>query len=224
VTHLTPVLPPEGGDGAQRIAPMPIISSTEQLRQIIGAPNELVPLKIHRALNGRAREFIGKSPMLLLATVDEHDLPTVSPKGDLPGFVHVEDDGTLLIPERKGNKLVFSLSNILANPRIGLIFLLPGTCETLRVQGMAELNDDAALCALMSARGNPALLVMKVTVTECYFHCAKAFLRSRLWEPESWAEPMKISFGQEIAENAGMKAQEIGEFDLGVAQRYKTDL
>jgi PPOX class probable FMN-dependent enzyme len=200
------------------------IESLNALRSIIGSPSELVPLKIHRTLNDSAREFIGKSPMLMLTTADESNQPTVSPKGDLPGFVRVEDDATLLIPERKGNKLVFSLSNILGNPRVGLIFLLPGTCETLRVQGMAELHDDAALCARMSARGNPALLVMKVTVTECYFHCAKAFLRGQLWESDAWPDPMKISFGREIAANASLQEPDIEAFDRGVAQRYKTDL
>lgn len=200
------------------------IESIDALRSVIGTPNEFVPLKVHRALNERAREFIGKSPMLLFSTSDERNRPTVSPKGDLPGFVHVEDDTTLLIPERKGNKLIFSLSNLLANPHVGLIFLLPGTCETLRVQGTAELHDDAGLRERMSARGNPALLVMKVRVSECYFHCAKAFLRSRLWEPDTWSDPMKISFGREIADNAGMKESDVAEFDRGVAQRYRTDL
>lgn len=203
---------------------MAIISTVESLQAIIGIPNTLVPLKIHRELNDRAIEFIGKSPMCMFGTADADGRPTVSPKGDLPGFTQIEDRRTLLIPERKGNKLIFSLTNVLDNPQIGLIFLLPGTDETLRVHGNAELVDDAQLCQRLGARGAPALLVMRVRIVECYFHCAKAFLRSRLWQPESWSGKMAISFGCEIAENAGMENSAVETFDQGVAQRYRSDL
>ena len=200
------------------------IENADTLRKLIGLPSEMVPHKIHRELNARAIGFIGKSPMLMLSTTDAGGHATVSPKGDPAGFVHVEDSRTLLIPERKGNKLIFSLTNILTNPGIGLIFLVPGTCETLRVRGEAELLDDAALCAKVPARGNKALLVIRVRVTECYFHCAKAFLRSDLWNPQSWPENMNISFGEEIAEGGGIGRESIREFDQAVASRYKTDL
>ena len=194
------------------------------LREIIGRPNEVVPLKVHRELNTRAIEFIGKSPMFMLATSDASGRPTVSPKGDLPGFVQVEDSRTLLIPERKGNKLIFSLTHILENPHVGLIFLVPGTSETLRVQGTAELLDDADRRATLAARGSPALLITRVSVTECYFHCAKAFLRSDLWKPETWPEKMSISFGEEIAQSGGLQRETIAEFDRAVGERYKTEL
>jgi predicted pyridoxine 5'-phosphate oxidase superfamily flavin-nucleotide-binding protein len=94
----------------------------------------------------------------------------------------------------------------------------------LRVQGQAELLDDADLCAKVPARGNEALLVIRVRVSECYFHCAKAFLRSDLWNPQSWPEKISISFGEEIAENSGIARESIREFDQAVAGRYKTDL
>jgi uncharacterized protein len=200
------------------------IESTEALRKLIGSPSELVPYKIHRELNPRAIEFIGKSPMLMMSTAGADGHATVSPKGDPAGFVHVENNRTLLIPERKGNKLIFTLQNILANPKVGLIFLVPGTCETLRVQGMAELLDDAALCEKLSMRGNRALLAIRISVTECYFHCAKAFLRSDLWKPGTWQKEMTISFGAEIAASGGMAAEDTLEFDRGVRDRYKTDL
>jgi PPOX class probable FMN-dependent enzyme len=200
------------------------IENADALRRLIGSPSEMVPHKIHRELNARAVEFIGRSPMLMLSTADAGGHATVSPKGDPAGFVHVEDSRTLLIPERKGNKLIFSLTNILANPGIGLIFLVPGTCETLRVQGEAELLDDAALCAKVPARGSKALLVIRVRVTECYFHCAKSFLRSDLWKPETWPEKMTISFGEEIAEGGGIGREAIRQFDQAVAERCKTDL
>ena len=194
------------------------------LREIIGRPNEVVPLKVHRELNTRAIEFIGKSPIFMLATSDAAGRPTVSPKGDLPGFVQVEDSRTLLIPERKGNKLIFSLTHILENPHVGLIFLVPGTNETLRVQGTAELLDDADRRATLAARGSPALLITRVSITECYFHCAKAFLRSDLWKPETWPEKMAVSFGEEIAQSGGLQRETIAEFDRAVGERYKTEL
>ena len=200
------------------------IENAEALRTLLGSPSDLVRRKIHPQLNARAIDFIGKSPMLMLSTADAEGNATVSPKGDPAGFVHVEDEHTLLIPERKGNKLIFSLTNILANPAVGLVFMVPGTRETLRIQGNAELLDDAALCEKVYARGAKALLVIRVRVTECYFHCAKAFLRSDLWSPETWPDKITISFGEEIAESGGMDRAIIDEFDRGVAGRYKTDL
>jgi PPOX class probable FMN-dependent enzyme len=200
------------------------IQTLTQLRAIIGEPNSQVPLKLHRQINPQAREFIARSPMFLLSTADAAGQPTVSPKGDGPGCVRVADARTLLIPERKGNKLAFSLQNILANPRVGLIFLLPGTGETLRVSGDAELLDERVLCESFVERGQPALLVTRVRVTQAYFHCAKAFLRAELWKPETWTEGMKISFGHEIAEEGGLRTEQIEAFDSGVQQRYKTDL
>ncbi len=200
------------------------ITSPQRLRALIGEPNAQVPLKLHTRLNEAARAFIARSPMFLLATTDADGQPTVSPRGDPPGFVHVEDDATLLVPERKGNKLVFSLQNLLANPRAGMIFLVPGTDETLRVHGTAELLDDEALCTRFTERDRPALLVMRLRVTGCYFHCAKAFLRSGLWDRATWPEKVAVSFGAEIAANGGLSGPEVEAFDAAVQGRYRTDL
>ena len=105
-----------------------------------------------------------------------------------------------------------------------MIFLVPGTSETLRVSGAAQLLDDRELCESFVERDKPALLVTRVRVTECYFHCAKAFLRSDLWNPASWPAPVKISFGEEIAEGGGLESQQIEGFDAAVRARYRTDL
>jgi len=200
------------------------ITDVAQLRRIIGEPSAQVPLKLHRRLTESARAFIARSPMFLLASANANGQPTVSPKGDPAGFVQVAEDGALLVPERKGNKLVFSLTNVLANPRVALIFLVPGTDETLRVEGEAELLDDADLCDRFMERGRPALLVMRIRVTGCYFHCAKAFLRSALWNPTQWPEPIPVSFGAEIAANGGLEAGSVAAFDAAVHGRYRTDL
>jgi PPOX class probable FMN-dependent enzyme len=203
---------------------MALIDSAQRLRELIGAPNELVRLKIHSELNDAARDFIARSPMLFLATCAQSGVPQVSPKGDAPGFAHVENDRSICIPERKGNKLAFSLENILSNPKVGLIFLVPGTCETLRVEGRAQLDDDPDLCATLAARGTSALLVTRVAIDAVYFHCAKAFLRSELWKPETWSEPVNVSFGREIAQHGPLDADKIAEFDAAVRSRYTTDL
>ncbi len=203
---------------------MSVIDTEAGLRALIGAPSELVRLKIHDALNATARAFIARAPIAFLATCGRDGMPTVSPKGDAPGFAQVEDERTLLLPERKGNKLIFSLQNILENPQVGLIFLVPGTCETLRVQGRAQLLDDAALCERLAARGSGALLVMRIAVEACYFHCAKAFLRAGLWEHEAWPDPIHVSFGAEIAQHGGFAADAVKDFDAAVQSRYKTEL
>lgn len=203
---------------------MAVIDSVARLRAIVGEPSAQVPYKIHDRLNAQAQEFIARSPMLFAATVDAHGQPTVSPKGDSAGFVRVVDERTLQMPERKGNKLVFSLQNLLGNPCVGLIFVVPGTGETLRVGGTASLLDDAGLCASFAERGKPALLVTQVRVRECYFHCAKAFLRGSLWRPDTWPEEMSISFGQEIAQRGGLAQGDIEAFDHAVHDRYQTDL
>jgi PPOX class probable FMN-dependent enzyme len=203
---------------------MSTIKNIKQLRALMGEPNEQVPRKIHRTLNRQAIAFIQRAPMLFLSTTDAGGQSTVSPKGDGPGFVRVTDTHTLLIPERKGNRLLFTLQNILANPRVSMIFVVPPTNETLRVAGHAELVDDAELCESFVERDKPALLVMRIRVSECYFHCAKAFLRSELWNPQSWPEPIKISFGEEIASEGGLAQEEIASFDAAVHGRYRTDL
>jgi len=203
---------------------MSVIKTTAQLRALIGEPNEQVPRKIHRSLNRQAIAFIQRAPMMFLSTTDASGQSTVSPKGDAPGFVRVVDAQRLLIPERKGNKLLFSLQNILANPHVSMIYVVPGTSETLRVSGDAQLLDDRELCESFVERDKPALLVTRVRVTECYFHCAKAFLRSDLWNPASWPAPVKISFGEEIAEEGGLESRQIESFDAAVQGRYRTDL
>jgi PPOX class probable FMN-dependent enzyme len=200
------------------------ITTVEQLSAIIGTPNPLTPKKVSAALDEYAIEFVARAPFLVIGTSDGEGNLDVSPKGDGPGFVAVEDAHTLLIPERKGNKLMFGFRNILSNPHVGLIFMVPGTNETLRVNGFAEITADPALLARLTARGAPALLAMRVTVRECFFHCAKAFIRSALWKPASWSEPMRISFGKILAQRAGMDADGARIIDQAIAQDYKNNL
>jgi len=200
------------------------IVTIEQLRGKLAEPNPLTRAKLRTALDEQARDFIARAPFLLLATRNEDGTLEVSPKGDVPGFVHVEDERTLLLPDRAGNNLAFGLTNILREPQVGLIFLLPGTGETLRVSGTAAIHDDADLCERLSARGAPAKLVIRIAVTRTFFHCAKALLRSGLWMPDAWPEAMKVSFGRILAEarpDAGVTADQI---DTRVREGYRTTL
>ncbi|TMA35283.1 MAG: pyridoxamine 5'-phosphate oxidase family protein [Deltaproteobacteria bacterium] len=158
------------------------IEDLAALRRVIGEPIPGLGLKNQSTISDEAREYIEHSPFLVLATSDAEGRLDASPKGDGPGFCLIEDERTLVIPDRPGNKLVYGLQNILANPRVGVIFMLPGTPETVRVNGIATLTADPDLLARLAARGKPAVLAIRIQVEECFHHCAKAFLRSQLWK------------------------------------------
>lgn len=200
------------------------LTTVEQVRAIIGDESPVVRTKLFQGLEATAKGFIARSPLVLLATADRDGRPDVSPKGDEPGFVAVEDDQTLLVPDRKGNKLIFALQNILANPTVALIFLVPGTEETLRVHGTAALTADPAVLQRLTARGQPALLAIRVRVERCFFHCAKAFKRSRLWHPETWPPNLRISFGNLLAPRLGGGDDLAGSIDRMIQEDYKTNL
>ncbi|MEX2206289.1 MAG: MSMEG_1061 family FMN-dependent PPOX-type flavoprotein [Myxococcota bacterium] len=199
------------------------IANHAALRERIGEPNPATRQKLFDHLDEQMRAYLSRSPFCLMATTDREGMPEVSPKGDGRGFVLVEDEHSLVLPDRKGNKLLFGLQNLLENPRVGLIFLVPGTDETLRVSGRAELRSDPELLARLSARGQPALLAIRVRVERCFFHCARAFLRAELWNPESWPEPLRISFGRQIAPRLGGDAKLADAIDANI-EKGRNDL
>ena len=199
------------------------ITTLEALRERIGEPNPATRQKVFDHLDEQMLTFLSRSPFCLLATSDRDGNPDVSPKGDAPGFAWVEDERTLVLPDRKGNKLLFGLQNLLVNPRVGLIFLLPGTDETLRVNGRAELRADPDLLARLSARGQPALVAIRVQIERCFFHCARAFLRAELWNPASWPERQRVSFGRQIAPRLGGDAALAEQIDSSI-EKGRTDL
>ena len=163
-----------------------IVKSDEELRSLLGTPSKNVANKTIKHLDDHCRNFISKSPIVFLSTADENGHCDTSPRGDAPGFVHIVDDHHFVIPERPGNKRMDSLRNILANPHIGLIFVIPGLEETLRVNGQACVIRDPNLLSQMAVNGKVTLLGIGVKVEECYIHCAKAFKRSKLWYSETW--------------------------------------
>lgn len=174
------------------------ITTEGQLRQLIGGPTPTVQAKVANCLNQLTRKFVERSPFLCLATSDAQGRCDVSPRGDKPGFVRILDDSTLLLPERPGNKLADSLRNILQNPRVGLLFFLPGLGETLRVNGQASLTTQPDLLASCEAEGKTPKLAIRVVIEEVFTHCPKAFLRSSLWDPQHYLNSAEFPSGGQI--------------------------
>lgn len=163
-----------------------IVANEGELRDIIGTPKSRSVLKEQRTLDAHTRAFIARSPFLLMATAGADGACDVSPKGDAPGFVLVLDDTRLVIPDRPGNKRLDGMLNLLVNPHVGVIFLVPGRDETLRVNGRACVTRDPGLLARMAVEGKTPLVGIGVEVEQCFVHCPKAFRRSSLWAPERW--------------------------------------
>jgi PPOX class probable FMN-dependent enzyme len=170
-----------------------VLTSEGELRELVGVPSEIAAKKQLAALDAHCRAFIGHSPFLLLATADASGRCDVSPKGDAAGFVLVLDDTHLVIPDRPGNRRLDGLRNLLQNPHVGLIFLIPGKEETLRVNGRAWIVRDEELLDRMTVMGKRPQLAIGVEVEECFLHCAKAFKRSKLWQAEHWPERSRLA-------------------------------
>lgn len=200
------------------------IETLEQLRAVLGDPREATKAKVLSHLDEQSADFIRASAFAILSTVSKDGVVEASPKGDEPGFVRIENETTLLMPERPGNNLAFGLSNILETGRIGLIFLKPRTGETLRVTGRAEIFDDADLRERLGTPERPALLAIRIHVERCYFHCARAMLRAKLWDPESWPPAQRILFGKIIAPRVGGDEAMAAAIDERVQTGYSTNL
>ncbi len=172
------------------------IRSHDDLRAVVADAKASTKAKVVDRLGRLEREFISRAPLLFVATASPDGRVTVSPKGNGAGIVSIVDDRTLLIPERPGNGLAYGLSNMIDNPHVGIIFVIPGSTETFRVDGRVELTRDPTLLRKFSARGKDALLAMRVHIERCFFHCSKAFLRSGFWRTETWPEPFALSWGE----------------------------
>lgn len=163
-----------------------VIESREQLREIMGEPIDVVVGKTLKELDKHCNAFISRSPFMLVSSADANGNLDVSPKGDPIGFVKVIDPHTLVIPDRPGNRRADTIENILQNPNVGLIFLIPGKTETLRVSGTAQIVRDEELRASMAIRGRSPEFAIAVHVKEAFFHCSKCMIRSKLWKSDSW--------------------------------------
>ena len=198
-----------------------IIKTEAQLRALIGEPAELTCAKISDRLNSMTRLFIERSPFVCFATSDPAGNCDLSPRGDPAGFVRILDDRTLLIPERPGNRLADSLRNVLANPYIGLLFVVPGVTDTLRVNGRAAVTVDAELLAPCAVEGKPPALGILVDIDEAYTQCSKAFLRSHLWDPERFVDPATMPTGGQVHRAIQGEQFDAERYDSERAERYR---
>ena len=162
------------------------VNSVDELRAIVGEPDQYVANKVKDRLSPIQRDWLAHSPLGFVATTDADGRVDVSPKGDPPGFVHVIDDTTIAIPERPGNRRVDGHLNVLERPHVGTLFLIPGRGDTLRINGTARILADADYFDAMTVKGKRPILALEIDVEEVFFHCAKAFLRSDAWDPSTW--------------------------------------
>ena len=198
---------------------MAAIREEPQLRALLGEPAAIVRAKVADRLNDLTRRFVDLSPFVLLATSAPDGSCDVSPRGDPPGFVRVLDERTLLLPDRPGNRLADSLRNVLRNPHVGLLFLVPGVGDTLRVNGRATLVTDEDLLAPCAVEGKVPKLGLRIEVDEVFTHCSKAFLRARLWDPETFVDRSALPSSGEVHRslNPDFDAE---RYDAERAERY----
>jgi PPOX class probable FMN-dependent enzyme len=164
-----------------------VVSDADELRALVGNPIRRVAEKARAKLGPIDCDWLAASPFCLVATAAADGSCDVSPKGDPPGFTHVLDDRTIVIPDRPGNRRVDGFGNVLENPHVGLIFVIPGRTDTLRINGSAELVREAPFFDELVVRGHRPKLALVVAVEQVFYHCSKAFLRASLWDPSTWA-------------------------------------
>ncbi|GIM65395.1 pyridoxamine 5'-phosphate oxidase family protein [Planomonospora venezuelensis] len=194
------------------------VRTEAELREIAKEPPQTIWDKDIARIDEHARTIIAHSPFVLLATSDSDGVCDVSPRGDPAGAVLVLDDHRLVLADRPGNHRLDSLRNVLSNPRVGLLFIVPGMNETLRVNGRATIVSDAPFFDDLAVQGKRPRLALLVDVEELYMHCAKAFLRSSLWEPETWPDRKSLpTLGRIAKDQLGIKGVPAKAIDAGLA-------
>jgi len=202
---------------------MGTMGTLEDLRGCYPRPLERSLRKSLTKLDAHMRHFISLSPFLCLGTSGDGG-GDVTPRGDSPGFVHVLDDQTLLIPDWPGNNRLDSLTNVVANPNVGLLFLIPGVNETLRVNGSAEITMEPALLERWTVNGKHPRSAMRVTVREAYLHCAKALMRAKLWEDDYRIERKELPTYAQMLKDQGVTTQSVDELQAAIDESYRTRL
>lgn len=209
--------------------PQQVFSSEAQLRDYIGRPMDLAVAKAIDHLDQHCRAFIARAPFLTIGTASAGGQGDVSPRGDQPGFVQVLDDHTLFIPDRPGNNRLDTMTNIIANPEVGLLFLVPGFEDCLRVNGRASVVRDDALLAEATVKGKTPKIGIRVEVREAYLHCAKAIRRAKLWHEASRQDRRELpSLGRMILEQTasgqGPAEEVVSEVDTLIEENYRNEL
>jgi len=201
-----------------------VVASMGELRELAGEPSELAVKKQIAALDAHCRAFIRRSPFLLLATANAAGQCDVSPKGDAPGFVLILDDTHLVIPDRPGNKRLDGMRNLLENPHVGLIFLIPGREETLRVNGRGWIVRDRDLLERMMVAGKRPQFAIGVEVEECFQHCAKAFKRGKLWQPAEWPDLSDVPSAAQVFLDHAKADMSLPQMERRLQEGYRTQL
>jgi PPOX class probable FMN-dependent enzyme len=196
-----------------------MISAEDTLRTTLGEPSDVVKAKVSDQLNALTRQFVERSPFLCLATSAADGTCDVSPRGDPAGFVKVLDERTLLLPDRPGNRLADSFRNVLENPHVALLFVIPGISDTFRVNGRASIVEDPELLAPCAVEGKVPKLGLRIEVDEAYTHCPKAFLRAQLWDPDRYADRSELPSSGELMRSVGADVDP-KEYDAERAERY----
>jgi uncharacterized protein len=199
------------------------ITTAAELDHLFGAPTARAANKVRKTLHARDRDWLARSPFCLIATAGANGACDVSPKGDPAGFVRVLDDTTLAIPDRPGNRRVDGFRNIVENPNVGLIFLVPGRTDTLRINGRARLVVEAPFLAEMAVKGHTPTLAIVVAIEEIFHHCSKAFMRSDLWKPETW-RPELLPSRAEIVKSVEVVEETLEELERYYGPEYEAKL
>jgi len=187
---------------------------------VIGSPTDLVLMKLADHINELTRQFIERSPFVCLATSMPDGGLDVSPKGDPAGFVRILDEKTLLLPDRPGNRIADSLTNLLHDPRVALLFMIPGVEEMFRVNGTAVITDDRGLLEPCAVEGKVAKVGILIHVEEAYTHCSKAALRSQMWNPDKFLERSELPSNGQILRSLSDSNFDAGAYDQERAARY----
>ncbi len=194
---------------------------TQDLAGRFGDPDQLAVKHKLPYIDEAATRFLEQCPFVIVSTADAQGRCDASPKGDPPGFIEIADQHTLYLPDRAGNKMFQSISNILENPHVGLLFLIPGEEWTMRINGHARVTDEPQLLEKLSARGRPAQLAIEVTVEECYFHCPKSFKRAELWNVDKFHKYEGDSWGVILAQRTEMEKRKAAELDDMIEESVK---
>lgn len=176
------------------------VTDPAKLREIVGEVNPRAARKERPRLHPRDRQWLAVSPYCVIATADAEGNCDASPKGDPGGIVHVLDDTTIAVPERKGNRRVDGYRNVLSNPHVGLLSIVPGRRETLRINGRARVVSDAPFFDDMVVKGHKPILALVVAIETIFFHCGKASMRSEIWNPQTWTPEALPSHAQMVTE------------------------
>lgn len=199
-----------------------IVNSQEELSELLSKPSKLAEQKVIDFLDNQIQSFMNHTPILFMSTSNTAGQCDTSPRGDAPGFIHIIDDKHFVIPERPGNRRIDSIKNILENPHVGLLLVIPGVEETLRINGEACIIKDTQILKKMAVNNHIPTLGIGVTVHECFIHCAKAFKRSKLWGPETWPDKVTLpSPAKMLATHANSNTKDV---EKALAESYSKRL